>query len=115
MASTRVTIEKLPKAVMAVLETEAVNPFDLAPLEHDLKEAARASAWRIGVDMSKVEILGSQGLGMLINLRKDVVANKGMIVLCNISPEILESLKITKLAGLFVIAKDKQAAAAALA
>lgn len=114
MASTRIQTERAGTGVVATLLTPAITPFDLAPLEHDLKQAAAASGWRIAIDLTQVEVMGSQALGVLINLRKDVTANKGRIVLFGLSDELLEMLKITRLNALFTIAKDKAAAIAAM-
>lgn len=100
---------------MATLLTPSISPFDLAPLEHDLKQAASQTAWRIAVDLTEVEMMGSQALGMLINLRKDTLANKGKLVLFGLSDDLQEMLKITRLSALFTIVKDKAAAIAAMA
>ncbi|HLP84805.1 MAG TPA: STAS domain-containing protein [Phycisphaerales bacterium] len=114
MASTRINTERAGTGIVATLLTHNITPFDLAPLEHDLKEAAAEAAWRIAIDLSQVEMMGSQALGMLINMRKEVAAKKGKLVLCGVNSDILDALKITKLAALFTIVKDKPAAIAAL-
>jgi anti-anti-sigma factor len=114
MASTRIQTERAGTGTVAVLLTSAITPFDLAPLEHDLKQAASETACRIAVDMTQVEMMGSQALGMLINLRKHVQAGKGKLVLFGMNADIHESLKITKLVALFTIVKDKQSAIAAM-
>jgi anti-anti-sigma factor len=71
---------------------------------------------RLGaVDLTQVEMMGSQALGMLINLRKEALANKGKVVLFGLNDDLQEMLKITRLSAIFTVAKDKSAAIAAMA
>ena len=58
---------------------------------------------RLLIDFSNVEHLSSAALGMLITLNKQVVAQKGQLVLANIHPQIFEVFKITRLNKLFNI------------
>jgi anti-anti-sigma regulatory factor len=52
---------------------------------------------------------------MLIDvICKEILAKKGKLVVFGINSDIHETLKITKLAALFAIVKDKAAAIAAL-
>jgi anti-anti-sigma factor len=115
MASTRIQTERAGTGTVATLLTPSISPFDLAPLEHDLKQSAAETAWRIAVDLTQVEMMGSQALGMLINLRKEALANKGKVVLFGLNDDLQEMLKITRLSAIFTIAKDKSAAIAAMA
>ncbi len=114
MASTRIQTERAGTGAVATLLMPAITPFDLAPLEHDLKQAAGESGWRMAVDLTQVEMMGSQALGVLINLRKETLANKGKLVLFGLNADLLEMLKITRLNALFTIARDKSAAVAAM-
>ncbi|GDX99006.1 hypothetical protein LBMAG48_14100 [Phycisphaerae bacterium] len=115
MASSRIQIERVGTGTIGVLLTQDITPFDLAPLEHDLKEAAASTSWRIAIHLTQVEMMGSQSLGMLIDvICKEILAKKGKLVVFGINSDIHETLKITKLAALFAIVKDKAAAIAAL-
>ena len=58
---------------------------------------------RLLIDFSNVEHLSSAALGMLITLNKQVVEQKGQLVLANIHPQIFEVFKITRLNKLFNI------------
>ena len=57
-----------------------------------------------------VEFMSSAMLGKLITLFKKLQARSGRLILCNISPEIQEVFKITKLDKLFTILDDEQVA-----
>ena len=58
------------------------------------------------IDFSTVSYLSSAVLGKLMAIHKGVSATKGVLVLCGITPNILEVFKITKLDKLFSIETD---------
>jgi len=67
--------------------------------------------WRkILLNFSNVEYLSSAALGKFITLNKKLGQAGGKLILCNISPEILEVFEITKLDKFFKIRKEEQAA-----
>lgn len=58
------------------------------------------------IDFNTVTYLSSAVLGKLMAIHKGISATKGILVLCGISPNILEVFKITKLDKLFSIEAD---------
>ena len=58
------------------------------------------------IDFNSVTYLSSAVLGKLMAIHKGISATKGHLVLCGISPNILEVFKITKLDKLFSIDTD---------
>ena len=62
------------------------------------------------LNFGNVEYLSSAALGKLITLNKKLGQAGGKLILCNISPEILEVFEITKLDKFFNIQKEEQAA-----
>mgnify|MGYP003442390987 CR=1 FL=1 len=58
------------------------------------------------IDFTTVTYLSSAVLGKLMAIHKGVSATKGILVLCGITPNILEVFKITKLDKLFTIESD---------
>jgi anti-anti-sigma regulatory factor len=116
MADTlRVKTEKLSTGgVVASVLLENVTDFDLTPLGGDLRDSMAAGGGKIAVDMSQVIILGSAGLGLLLNLLKEAVGQKGKFVLFGLSDDLVGVMKATKLNTLLTIVKDRKAAVAAL-
>lgn len=55
------------------------------------------------LSFKNVDHLSSAALGMLINLNKQVAAKRGLLKLSDISPQIFEVFKITRLNKLFNI------------
>ncbi len=119
MADTlRIKVEQVDdtpeNGAIAIIQLESVTDFDLSALEGDLRTAATAHSWKLAVDMSRVMLLGSAGLGLLLNIRKEATNHKGKFVLFGLSPELMGVMKATKLNTLLTIVKDRKAAIAAL-
>jgi anti-sigma B factor antagonist len=93
-------------AVVAVVKCQKVGDYEAPPLLSDLQTAAPSARWNIIVDMTEVQLLGSQGLGVLITLKKNCDANKGKLVLTGLSEEIVGMLKLTSLLKLFTVRKS---------
>lgn len=87
-------IEKIGNTLYAMVEHEDVRKMVL--------------------DFRKVRTLSSQALGILINLRKKISEQKGELVLCALSPEIMQLFKIAQLKSLFKFTEDEASALAAL-
>jgi anti-sigma B factor antagonist len=56
---------------------------------------------RLVLDFSKVRMLSSQAIGMLLNLRKKSAAIKGQLALCGIRADLQKVFKITQIDKLF--------------
>src|SRR4051794_8852669 len=65
---------------------------------------------KVLLNFRNVEFMSSAMLGKLITLFKKLQAQRGRLILCNITDEIKEVFKITKLDKLFSILDDEQVA-----
>lgn len=77
---------------------------ELAELVSEVKEI------KLLLSFQNVEHLSSAALGMLISLNKQVGQQKGQLKLSDISPQIYEVFKITRLNKLFTIHGTQQEA-----
>jgi len=59
------------------------------------------------VDLSQVEYLGSSMLGLFVNMRERIRQAGGILVLCGMSPQLLQIFKTCCLERLFTIAKSR--------
>ena len=89
---------------------EKVTDRECGAVLNDLVEAARGFSWRIALDLSKVMLLASAGLGMLINLHKQCTTGGGKLVVFGLSDELVELMKLTKLNKLLTFADSRDAA-----
>lgn len=91
-----------------------IGDFESGPLRADVERVAPMGKWLVVADMSSIVLLGSSGIGMLVNLKKSCDTNKGKLVVCGLSDELYGLLKISALLKMFVIKKDVPEALAAL-
>jgi anti-anti-sigma factor len=66
------------------------------------------------IDLAGTDYIGSAVLGLLVNLRTRIKRAGGRLVLCQLSPGILEIFKIGALETLFVLATTRNSAVAKL-
>ncbi len=83
----------------------------------ELKEAVMSivdqpAPSNIVLDFDNVRFLSSAVLGLLIRISKKVYEQNGRLRLCNISPNIIEVFKITRLTKVFDIYPDIASATA---
>lgn len=62
------------------------------------------------IDLAQTDYVGSAVLGLLVNLRSKIRTGGGELVLCCLSPRILEIFRIGALERLFTIAPTRDAA-----
>lgn len=87
--------------LVAHVECGKITDFEKEGLLSDIHAGTKDFGWRLVLNLAQVELVGSSGLGLFVSLRKEAEAHKGRLVICNISPEIMGSLKVTKLDKLF--------------
>ena len=59
------------------------------------------------IDLTAVSYLGSAMLGLLVNIRQQIKINGGRLVLCGMSPRLLEIFRTCCMERLFSIVKDR--------
>jgi anti-sigma B factor antagonist len=114
MDNTYIKSQVTDGVTVARITREKVGDFEAAPLLNDLSALGDTGKWKLVVDLSEVQMLGSQGLGLFITLRKKAEQGGGKLVLCRMSDEIHEMMRISSLLKLFVIKKDITEAVASL-
>ena len=98
---------------VATFQTESLmNPLELERIGQALyREVDEASGHRLLLDFGKVKYLSSQAVGIILTLNKKVTQfPEGSLVLCGVSPQVLQLLKITRLDKILTI-KPTQAEA----
>jgi anti-anti-sigma factor len=94
---------------LATVKCEMIAAREAPIIEAEVKAGAKTRGWKILMDLKEVTILASMGLGMLVNLNKACAAEGGKLVVCNVAPDILGVLKITRLDGILKIVPDLEA------
>jgi anti-sigma B factor antagonist len=65
------------------------------------------------LDLSQLSYMGSAALGLLVNLRQQIKESDGRLVLCGLSPQLLQIFKTCCMEKLFSIVKSRKDAVAA--
>lgn len=99
--------------MIAQVLCENITHFETTALEQELTAAGQQGRWKLAIDLSQVQLVGSAGLGLFIAVNKLAKTGGGKMVLFAMNQEIYSSLKVTRLTSLFTIVKDKPAAIAA--
>lgn len=99
---------------VATILCERYSEHESRPLEHELLDAAARCAHRLVIDMSKVAMLASAGIGSLISLHQACVKAGGKMVVCALDPSIEQLMKMTRMDKLLVIVPTRADAADAL-
>ncbi len=103
--ATVVTFQKT--SVLDTLEVEQIGDtlYDLVDKRHCTK---------LVLDFSKVQLLSSSALGVLITLRSKAAAIKGKAVICGIRDDLMKAFKITRLDKMFEFYDSEAKALASL-
>ncbi|MBY0113685.1 MAG: STAS domain-containing protein [Phycisphaerales bacterium] len=108
--SSFVTHNLVGNVVVAQLEREKITEHECQVILTELTNAAAKCQHHLAVDLSKVTLIASAGLGALITLNKTIKAKGGKVVFFAMSEELLQVFKLTRLNTLLTIVKDKDAA-----
>jgi anti-sigma B factor antagonist len=109
-ATQYVKSEPVGPVLAAEILWEKITDRECTAVMNDLINAAKDVSWRIALDLSRVLLLASAGLGTLINLHKQCNAGGGKLVVFGLRDEIAELMALTKLNRLLVIADSRDAA-----
>ncbi len=102
-AFTVVQIENF--TVVEFITNSLMNPVELEQIGASLyKLIDEQDRRRIVLDFEKVQYLSSQAIGIVMAMRKKLAALKGSrLVLCGVSPTLMQLLKITGLDRMLMI------------
>ncbi|HSE42937.1 MAG TPA: STAS domain-containing protein [Acidobacteriota bacterium] len=83
---------------------------NLTELEQQLDEYGSGKPIKLILDLHESEAVDSQGIGMLIKARFDIVNRGGKIVLLGLTDRVRAVLRISGLEEYFLIATDEEKA-----
>jgi anti-anti-sigma factor len=94
--------------VIALTLPELIDAMEFDQLNETLLATLKGKAnqpWLL--DLSSVNYLGSATLGLIVNIRQQVKAAGGKLVLCGMSPQLKEIFHACSMERLFTIAKNR--------
>jgi len=81
-------------------EFDAINENLLGEINRE------ASGWWV-LDLSQLSYMGSAALGLLVNIRQQIKRGEGKLVLCGLSPRLLQIFRTCCLVRLFTIKSNR--------
>ncbi|MEM9374463.1 MAG: STAS domain-containing protein [Planctomycetota bacterium] len=113
-SSTFAEIEQVSGVALATVLCERYSEHESKPLEHDLLDAASQCGHKLVVDMSKVTMLASAGIGSLISLHQACAKAGGKMVVCALDENIAKLMTMTRMDKMLNIVDTRSAATAAM-
>lgn len=112
MANSILSIEVLDEVTVALVQEHRVFLKITDQFREEVIGIIDAGVQKLVIDLSKVNVMNSSGLGVLI-LARDMLQKKGgMIVLCGLLPMMKEIFTRMHLDSFFTITQDKESALA---
>lgn len=108
--SSFIKTEQAGKAVVIEILSEQIGERESQIIQSEIAAAAEPVNWRLVIDMSHVAFVASAGLGALVSAHNSAKSAKGKMAVCNLQPDLLQMLQLTRLDKLFVIKPDREAA-----
>ncbi|MFK7884288.1 MAG: STAS domain-containing protein [Phycisphaerales bacterium] len=112
--STHATVVDASGIAVATILCERYSEHESKPLEHDLLEAASKCAHQLAVDMSKVAMLASAGIGSLISIHQACTKAGGKLVIYGLDPNIAQLMTMTRMDKMLNIVDSRSAATQAI-
>lgn len=96
--------------LVATLKCAKLGEYEATVLENELSNLSKGLAHKIAMDFTRVEMIASAGLGMLVSLQRKCKGAKGKLVLFGMNENLRGVLKITRMDALFTFQTDRGAA-----
>lgn len=107
--------ETVVNGVVARILVEKVSDYESTVLTNELNQVGEGARWRMVLDMSKVQLLTSAGIRVLITMHTQAAKNKGKFIIAGLSDELLDLIKMTRLDKMFSLVKDAKKGIEAIA
>jgi anti-anti-sigma factor len=107
--------ETVRNGVLAKILIEKVSDYESTVLCNELNQVGEGARWRMVLDMSRVQLLTSAGIRVLITMHTAAAKNKGKFIIAGMSDELMELIKMTRLDKMFSMVKDSKKGVEAIA
>jgi anti-sigma B factor antagonist len=94
--------------VVVIVVKGRIITTNYKPLEDELESLAKGIPVNLILDLQNAEAIDSQGVGLLIKTRFDIVNKGGKIVLAGLTDRVRAVLRMSGLEEYFLIASDQQ-------
>lgn len=89
---------------------EAITERESGIITNETEPLLDPSCKAIIVDLHRVALLSSAGIGMLVRLHKHITSQNGSFLVCSLNDDLAELFKMTRMHKLFQIEPDRETA-----
>ncbi len=90
--------------------TSSLDSLTSAPFKGKFIDLINQGSRFFILNLSSIEFMDSRGLGAIISILKNLTPVKGILVLCELKPQIVNLLNITNMHKVFLVSKDEREA-----
>lgn len=102
-----ISVRSVAGVAVAEILRDKITEHENQAVFADLNAAAAANRHRLAVDLGRIGLLSSAGLGGLITLHKACAAQGGRLVIFGVQDQILNLLRLTHLDRLLTVATSR--------
>lgn len=102
--------DEAKKYVVIEINENVVGGNDALAFTNILDEVLIAGYKQVIIDLSKVKIMNSSGLGMLVGGMTKLKTQSAKMIVCNIPQNVQKLLEMTNLDKVFILAADLEEA-----
>lgn len=100
----------ITKTTQGVATVYAIDGRLNAPGARQFRETVSEASGRVLVDVADVDYISSAGLRALMEFHRDLAANDGTLVLCNVHPHVHDVLEASGFLSFLVVHEDRESA-----
>lgn len=97
----------IPANIVVLHVTGKITGDSMRPLEQEFERLVQGPPVKLVLDLKGVDSIDSQGIGVLIKARYDVVNRGGNVVLIGLTERVAAVIKISGLTEYFTIAPSE--------
>lgn len=100
-------------ALVTFAQPVALDSRRIEAMEQEFNQLlASTDSQQIILDFSSVQMIGSQALGVLLNVRRQLDETGGTLFISGVDPKLYRVFRVTQLDGLFEFFPDNESAVA---
>jgi len=111
--STLTSLQPRPDVAVIAFGEHAIGGPDAVELSSIIRSAAAQGATTVVLDLGRVTVMNSSGLGMLVSARATAASLGAVVRLSGVPPKVMELLVMTQLASVFSVYPTVDAAVSA--
>lgn len=102
--------ERIEEGIVLIALEGALDSFVAEGLSKAIQDLFNIKIYKFIIDLSRLNYLGSPGVGVFISILDTLEQHNGTIVFIHPKPNVKEVFKLFKLSAFYSVCKDKETA-----